>query len=65
MLSPIKVCCHSHSLQSLFHPLKRIDHTEKILKRNRPVIDPCGTSNSISSQELYDESIFNALFLWL
>ena len=45
------VCCHPHNLQSLFHSLERIGHSKG------PKIDPSSTPKSISSEELYVESI--------
>ena len=52
-----------HNLQSQFRTLSKLV-TEKILNNKVPRVDSCGTSNKISSHELFVELILVLCFLF-
>ena len=53
-----------HILQKMENQINKLSpRLKKMLNKSGPRIEPCGTPNIISSQELYDEFILVLCFL--
>ena len=53
-----------HILQKMENHINKLSpRLKKMLNKSGPRIEPCGTPNIISSQELYDEFILVLCFL--